>query len=233
MQDITCRANVLRIWDQEMREQHIGPRLETLQPTSLDQLAPDLTETRSGFVITESVTRDEAKSYIDVARTVTVTALEAEIRRPAYGEGMKICLHQRERSGCNLGQNVNRREGCWISHQRQLQHILDRAAPELRPDPIVFTSHLLVCRMRRPIDTLTPEIVERDGNGAAALTQGEVQIDVQAGDRGAFHGICSAGGKPFQPLVSGAHRPGDKLALGPEQPQFEGQLVAAFPGVFR
>ena len=152
MQEITCSPDVLRIWDQEMPKQHIGSGLETLQPASFDQFAPDLTEARSGLVIAEPVTRDEAKSYIDVARTVTVTTLEAEIRRPAYGEGMKICLHQRECSWRNLRQNVNRRQGCWIPHQGQLKHILDRTAPEPRPDPIVFTPHILVGRVRRPFN---------------------------------------------------------------------------------
>src|SRR6202035_4895887 len=106
---------------------------------------------RSGLVIAESVTRDEAKPDIDVTRTGAVPTLKAEIRRPAYGEGMKICFHKRECSWRNLRQNVNRRKGFWISHRGQLKHILDRAASELRPDPIVFTSHILVCRVR-PFD---------------------------------------------------------------------------------
>ena len=121
MQEIACSPDVLRIWDQEMPEQHIGPGLETLQSASFDQLAPDLTKARSDLVIAEPVTRDEARPHIDVARTVTVAPLEAEIRRPAYGEGMKICLGQRECGRRNLRQNVNRRQGCWIQSSRAAQ----------------------------------------------------------------------------------------------------------------
>src|ERR1700739_2562193 len=123
-----------------MPEQHISPGLETLQPASFDQIAPDLAEARSGLVIAEPVTRDKAEPHINVARTVAVTTCEAEIRRPAYGEGMKICFHKRECSWRKLRQNINRREGCWIGPQGQLKHILDQAAPELQPDPIVFMS---------------------------------------------------------------------------------------------
>src|SRR3984885_13427199 len=47
MQEITCSPDVLSIWDQEMREQHVGPGLETLQPTSFDQLASNLAEAGS------------------------------------------------------------------------------------------------------------------------------------------------------------------------------------------
>src|ERR1700721_1828647 len=150
MQEIARGPDVLRIWDQEMREQHIGPGLETLQPASFDQLAPDLTEARSGLIIAESVTRDKAKPHINVARTVAVTTCEAEIRCPAYGEGMKICFHKRECSWRNLRQNVNRRKGCWIGHQGQLEHVLDRAPPERRQDPIVFPRPFPFCRGRRP-----------------------------------------------------------------------------------
>src|ERR1700738_1877805 len=98
MQEITCSPDVLRIWDQEMREQHIGPGLETLQPASFDQFEADLTEARSGLVIAESVTRDEAKPHIDVARTVAVTTLEAEIRRPANRECARGMLGRPQRA---------------------------------------------------------------------------------------------------------------------------------------
>src|ERR1700721_4205381 len=169
MQEIARGPDVLRIWDQEMREQHIGPGLETLQPASFHQLAPDLTEARSGLVIAESVTRDEAKPDIDVARTVAVTTLEGEIHCPAYGQGMKIRFHKGECSWRNLRQHVNRREGCRISHQGQLEHILDRNSPESPPDPIVFTPHILVGRVRRPFNAQISQVVETDGNRAAAL----------------------------------------------------------------
>src|ERR1700745_1432702 len=88
---------------------------------------------------------------------------------------MKVCLHKRKCGWRHLRQNVNRRQGCWIRHQRQLKNILDRAAPQFYPDPIIFMSHILVCRVWRPMDIQTPEIVERDSNGAAGMSQSQVQ----------------------------------------------------------
>jgi hypothetical protein len=71
---------------------------------------------------------------------------------------------------------------------------------------------------------------EHDRDSVAALSDCGAQIDVH---RRAFHRICGAGGKPFQRLVRGGPRTGEKLAFGPEQLQLEDQLVAALRGVFR
>jgi hypothetical protein len=60
-------------------------------------------------------------------------------------------------------------------------------------DSIVFASRFLFRRMRRPVDAQMPEVVETDGDAAAALIEGLVQIQAQACDSGAFQRIGGAG----------------------------------------
>ena len=45
---------------------------------------------------------------------------------------------------------------------------LNRAAPDLAPDPLVFLPDLLLRRMRRPLDADVAEIVEAYLDGAIA-----------------------------------------------------------------
>ncbi len=77
------------------------------------------------------------------------------------------------------------------------------------------------------------EVIEPDGNGAAALIEGHVQINAQARDRGAFHGICGAGRQRRQALLRFRQRAGEELALGPVELQREAELVTALPRILR
>src|SRR5882757_10697328 len=78
-----------------------------------------------------------------------------------------------------------------------------------------------------------PEVVETDGNGAAALIEGRVQIYAQARDRGSFDRICGAGRQRGQTLLRLRQRAGEELAFAPVQLQRKGELVPALPRVFR
>ena len=93
----------------------------------------------------------------------------------------------------DLGQHIQSREGRRVAHQGQLNELLDRAAPELRPDPLVFASHFLFCRMRRPFDAQMSEVVETDGDRAVALIEGRVQIHAQARDGRSLDRVRGAG----------------------------------------
>jgi hypothetical protein len=48
-----------------------------------------------------------------------------------------------------------------IGHRRQVGELLDRARPELLPDPVVLAPDLVVGRVRGPVDPRAPQIVER------------------------------------------------------------------------
>ncbi len=78
-----------------------------------------------------------------------------------------------------------------------------------------------------------PQVVETDGNGAAALIEGRVQIYAQARDRGSLDRICGAGRQRRQALLRFRQRDSKELAFGPLQFQRKGELVPVLPRVFR
>src|SRR5712672_2785400 len=105
----------------ETSEAHIGPGLEALQSVPFDEVMAELAEAVSG---------DHTKPNVGKARAVTVATLEAEIDRPKDDQGKQLRIRMQARRP-DLGQNVHRREGCRVTHQRQLDQILAHAAPEL------------------------------------------------------------------------------------------------------
>ncbi len=78
-------------------------------------------------------------------------------------------------------EDVHRRARDRIGHPRQVEQRLDRAVPELPPDPLVFLPDLLSRRMRRPLDADPPQVVEADLDGAVAPAEGHEEIHPQAG----------------------------------------------------
>ena len=105
---------------------------------------------------------------------------------------MEVCI--REQCGqCQPDQDLKRRKDSWIARQGQIDEFLNPSAAKLQPNLFVFAQHFRFRRVQRPIDTQMPEIIEADGNGAAALIEDRVQIDTQARDRRAFHRLCGAG----------------------------------------
>src|ERR1700738_4413837 len=175
----------------ETSEAHIGPGLEALQSVPFEQVMAEPAEAICRLIVAEARSGDHAKPNVGEARAVTVATLEAEIDRPTNDQGKQLRIRMQARRP-DLGQNVHRPEGCRVAHQRQLDQILDHAAPELGPDPLVFASRFLVFRMRRPVDAQMSEVIEPDGNGAAALIESRVQIYPQASDRSSFYRICGA-----------------------------------------
>jgi len=63
-----------------------------------------------------------------------------------------------------------------VAQSRADRSILDRAAPELGPDSLVFAACLVFRGMRRPVHAHVSEIFETDGDRAAALIEGRAQI---------------------------------------------------------
>src|ERR1700679_4011882 len=121
---------------------HISPGLKTRSAASLDKVIAELTEAICGWpIVAEARAGNHRQQYVGAARGVTVAALEAEIDRTAgdYGKQVRIRIECR---WPNLGQNVERRQRCRVAHQRQFDQGFDRAAPDLRPDPLVFASRL-------------------------------------------------------------------------------------------
>jgi hypothetical protein len=172
---ITASPNMSRLWQDGLSQGQIGQGLEAPQAPMFDQVVAKLAEAHSGLVVAEISASDPAKHGIGEARPVAVATLEAEIDRAADDQGLEGDIRPNGRRK-DLGQHIERREGDRVAHQRQLDERLDGAAPELGPDPLVFAGHLLVSRLRRPVDADPSEVVETDGDRAAALTQRRVHI---------------------------------------------------------
>src|SRR6266403_825380 len=192
--------DMLGPWQNDISKVHVGPGLEALQSASFYQVIAEPAEAVSGLIVAESRSGERAKQYIGEARTVAIAALEAEIDRSAGNQGKQTPIRV-ECGRHEFGQNIQSGERGRVAHQRQVDESLDRAAAELRPDPLVFVSRFLFGWMRRPVDAEVPEVIETDGNGAAALIEGHVQIRAQARDRRSFHRICGTVWQRRQPLL--------------------------------
>ena len=169
----------------------IGPGLKSLQSAFLDQVIAELTEARPGLIVAEARAGNRAKPFKMGARTVTIAVLETQIDGSADDQGMQVEICK-ECSRPELGEHIERCKGRWGTHQGQIDEFLDRAAADLRPDPLVFAPCFLFGRVRRPVNAEMPEIVETDGDGTVALIEGHVQICPQAGDCGSFYHRCGA-----------------------------------------
>ena len=68
---------------------------------------------------------------IGEARTVAVAVLQAEVGHPADDQAEQSWHRCSMCRRHELGQNIHSREPCRVGHQRQIDKLLDRAAPEL------------------------------------------------------------------------------------------------------
>ena len=163
---ITASPDMFRPGQDDTSKVYVGPGLKALQSACFDQIVAELAEAKCGLVVAETRAGNHGKHDIGEARTIAVAVLEAEIDRSAGDQGNQVRIREQGRRH-EPGQNIESREGCRVAHQGQIDEFLDRAAAELRPDPLVFAPHFLFRRMRRPVDAQMPEVVETDGNGAS------------------------------------------------------------------
>src|SRR5215469_899830 len=77
-------------WHNHTCEAHVGPALEALQFTLLDQFIAQLTETKAGLVVAESLARYRAKRCVGDTRTVAVAVLKAEIDHSTDDQRKKV-----------------------------------------------------------------------------------------------------------------------------------------------
>src|ERR1700728_3101859 len=100
----------------DISEAHIGTGLEAVQSAFFDQFIAEPTELKSGLVVAEARSGDDAKPYIAETRGVAVAVLEAEVDHPANDEGSQVLIGK-QCWGHNLGQNIESGEGVRIVHQ--------------------------------------------------------------------------------------------------------------------
>src|SRR5215469_3001862 len=125
----------------------INTRLEPFQSARFYEFVTDLAESKCRLIVAEERPSNSAQHDIGEARSITVAPLETEIDRSAYDQGTQVPV--RKNSGRHdLGENVESSERPGVAHQRRFGDILDLAAAEPRPDPLVFAPHFVFRRMR-------------------------------------------------------------------------------------
>src|SRR5216683_2041842 len=147
---IAAGPNMFRPWHDDISERHICTGLEALQSAFFDQFIAELTELKSGLIVAEARSGDDAEPYIGEARPVAVAILEAQIDHPANDERNQVLIGKQCRRH-HLGQNIESGERVRIVHQGQVNKLLDRPASKLRPDSVVFASYFIAGGMRRPM----------------------------------------------------------------------------------
>src|SRR6266403_5253259 len=155
---------------------------------------------------------------------------KAEVYHPSNDEVPQILVGEKSRP-LNHRENVESCPAGRVGHWGQVNERLDRPVPELLPNPVIFLSHLVVCRVQRPVDTYAPEEFESRFDGALALIQGSVEFRLQAGDGGAVSQIPSAARQRRQPFFCRRKIAAQKLALSPLELQREGERVLLLPAL--
>ena len=97
-----------------------------------------------------------------------------------------------------------------------------RTAPGRGTRIVVRLSAFFFRRMRRPLDTEMPKIVEAYLDGTIALIERCVEIHTQARHVRSFDGVCGAARKRCQPLLSSCQIAGEILAFALLRFELEG-----------
>src|SRR6516164_7536843 len=108
--------------------------------------------------------------------------LQAEVSHPSDDEALQI--HAGESGGPPLERRENV-ESCpagRVGHRGHVDERLDRPVSKLLPYPLIFLPHLVVRRVRRPIDTYAPEVFEAHLDGTVDPIQCDVEFHAQASD---------------------------------------------------
>src|SRR5260370_17847711 len=124
---------------------------DALPISFFDEIIAELAEAKPGLVVTEARAGDRAKPFKMGARTVAVAVLEAHIDCSAGDQRMQVEI-RKECSRPELGKHIEGRKVRRVTHQGQIDELLDCAAAQLRPDSLVFPPFFLFRPLRPPID---------------------------------------------------------------------------------
>src|SRR6516165_5560473 len=157
--------------------------------------------------------------------------LQAEVSHPSDHEALQI--HAGESGGPPLERREHV-ESCpagRVGHRGQVDERLDRPVSKLLPYPLIFLPHLVVRRVRRPIDTYAPEVFEAHLDGTVDPIQCDVEFHAQASDGGTVDHVPGAARQHRQLVFRRQEIAGQKLALRPLELQREGERVPLLPTV--
>src|SRR5260370_34016042 len=97
---------------------------------------------------------------------------------------------------------------------RQVDERLDRTAPELSPQLLVFLAHLVLRRMRRQMHTDAPEVLESHVDTSVTSIECRVQSQAQARDSGGIDEASGGRRSHRKPFFRCRQIAGEELAVG-------------------
>ncbi|QEL27171.1 hypothetical protein FQV39_31805 (plasmid) [Bosea sp. F3-2] len=142
---------------------------------------------------------------------MVVAAIEAEIGDPADAERDEVLVDILGRQA-QLGEEIERRQGLRIPHERQVQDILDRPVPQERPEALAFETRFRLARVRGPVDAASLQASQGDGDRALAVTEHRVKIDQPTRDGTLLDCADRSRHQSIQTLFGGCQRARADLA---------------------
>src|SRR3984957_18244086 len=110
-------------WQHAISDADMRLRLEALRASLSKQTTPELTDSKCILVVAEPMPRDGTEPDIGEARTVVVTALDAETGCSADDQGIKVRIRKQCRSRYP-DQNIHCRDRRRIAHQGEINNLL-------------------------------------------------------------------------------------------------------------
>ncbi|MNO91238.1 hypothetical protein D3C76_827780 [compost metagenome] len=109
--------------------------------------------------------------------------------------------------------------------------MLDTALAQLRPDLLVFLAHLLVVRVRRPVDADCVQVGQAYGDRPVAAVLQQAHVHLQAGHCRLLHRGGGAWRQRGEALVGLRQLAREEFAFGTVEFQGKVQVVPAFPAI--
>src|SRR5260221_1107723 len=166
----------------------VDATFKTVQSAFLSEIDGELAKPESRSVLPQLRTQDRAKQGVGVTRCVTVAVFKAKVYHVGADKVMQIFVGVPGWCG-QYRKDVKRCSAIGISHQRQLNKLLNRLRVELAPDLRVFPFYFFLRRVRRPVDANAPEIFEAHLDSTIAPIQGHVKFGAQARNGGTVDGV--------------------------------------------
>ncbi|MNN08218.1 hypothetical protein D3C81_1210680 [compost metagenome] len=135
----------------EDRKAQVGTRFVLRKATAVDQIAAQAAKAVTAGIIAKAPPGNPHNIGVEHAGGVAITVLQAQVNGFAYGQAGEVRIRL-QRRGQQFAQRIQCHQRGRILHQWQVDQLLDAALTQLPPDLLVFGAHLLIVRMRRPVD---------------------------------------------------------------------------------
>ena len=227
-------GDVFRPRDAPRAKVHVGARLVARQPTLLDQVEAELTESIAVLVVVEFAARPTSRTRrMPKHDGIAVAVLEAESHQAADDQRIERCSSKRS-DGVTISvktSSVSRTSGSVI--ERQIHELFDRRLPS----SVQIRSYSRITSSRVGwFDHTVPSLaepVQKYVHRAITLIRGGVQGESQARCYAEVVTIVCALRQQRESILCGDHLRGQQLALGHQILDREDELVVTRPGLVR